>query len=74
MEAEPQRDDVQAGDVQAGDVQGGDVQRNAVRLGPDGSLEYYDGSRWQPYPDVPDDDDFAPRGLMRPADGRDDAP
>ncbi|MFE6285735.1 hypothetical protein [Streptomyces sp. NPDC057877] len=30
-------------------------QVNAVRHGPDGSLEFYDGAEWVPYPDVPEE-------------------
>ncbi|ELP66928.1 hypothetical protein STRTUCAR8_06231 [Streptomyces turgidiscabies Car8] len=29
---------------------------NDVRLGDDGVLEFYDGTAWVLYPDVPDDD------------------
>ncbi|MEU3731185.1 hypothetical protein AB0E81_17450 [Streptomyces sp. NPDC033538] len=28
---------------------------NDVRLGIDGVLEFYDGTAWVPYPDVPED-------------------
>ena len=29
---------------------------NDVRLGGNGELEFYDGTDWVPYPDVPEDD------------------
>ncbi|GEC08659.1 hypothetical protein SSP24_63140 [Streptomyces spinoverrucosus] len=38
---------------------------NDVRLGPDGSLEYFDGTGWVTYPDVPDDDGAPPNAVSR---------
>jgi hypothetical protein len=38
---------------------------NDVRLGEHGDLEFYDGTGWQPYPDVPDDDHGTPFLVAR---------
>ncbi|UED87383.1 hypothetical protein [Streptomyces profundus] len=37
---------------------------NDVRLGEDGELEFFDGTAWVPYPDVPEDD-AAPNAVSR---------
>ncbi|MFD0315701.1 hypothetical protein [Streptomyces flavalbus] len=37
---------------------------NDVRIAPDGELEFYDGTEWVPYPDLPDDVAL-PNGLSR---------
>jgi hypothetical protein len=38
---------------------------NDVRLGEDGVLEFYDGTAWVGYPDVPDDDTWSPLAVSR---------
>ncbi|MFI9614485.1 hypothetical protein ACIHCM_22940 [Streptomyces sp. NPDC052023] len=38
---------------------------NDVRLGPDGSLEYFDGAQWRAYPDIPDDEEAPPLAVSR---------
>ncbi|MBV7696688.1 CHAT domain-containing protein [Streptomyces sp. TRM70350] len=38
---------------------------NDVRLGPDGSLEFFDGVDWVAYPDVPDDEGAPPNAVSR---------
>ncbi|MER6343599.1 hypothetical protein ACWC10_18255 [Streptomyces sp. NPDC001595] len=38
---------------------------NDVRLGANGELEFYDGTGWVPYPDVPDEDGGSPVVLTR---------
>ncbi|MFG3659306.1 hypothetical protein [Streptomyces sp. NPDC047706] len=38
---------------------------NDVRLGPDGSLEYFDGAQWRDYPDIPDDEEAPPLAVSR---------
>ncbi|MEV7996141.1 hypothetical protein AB0O67_30890 [Streptomyces sp. NPDC086077] len=43
-------------------------QLNDVRLGPDGSLEYFDGAHWTPYPDVPEDEGAPPHAVSRHGD------
>ncbi|WP_327114296.1 hypothetical protein OHB12_34050 [Nocardia sp. NBC_01730] len=39
------------------------TQKNAVRINDSGSLEFFDGQKWAPYVDLPDDNP-GPLGVV----------
>lgn len=45
------------------------VETNAIRLDASGAMEFYDGERWVPYVDLPDDDP-GPLGIAFRGDGQ----